>query len=254
MANVWLYSWFTCREIVICQIYGQTNFRQTDSNVQVGFWPNDSNDTKWVIETDINSGVVIVTAIHVHLESSPSQVKCVSMLGLTTTLVFVMMFVRSNSPEAPNSAPILVPCDHEIWWISLKNNKAPLLSHSKPCASFHRHMWIPTGVTVWKLGFDLCHIDHWPLTLSFCMVIILSMVITPENFMMIHTMRGILSKRCDGQRDGRKGGRTDWTIHRAAWSQLKSWIKMMSSANSRSRSEYHPLRSSLEESGSESKI
>ena len=41
-------------------------------------------------------------------------------------------------------------CDLEIWGMTLKNNRAPLLSNIKLCASFHRHMWIQTGVTVRK--------------------------------------------------------------------------------------------------------
>ena len=52
----------------------------------------------------------------------------------------------------------------------LENNRAPLLSNIKFCASFHHHMWIRTGVTVWKrpsgvmtsvtLTFDL-DLLHW---------------------------------------------------------------------------------------------
>ena len=42
------------------------------------------------------------------------------------------------------------PCDLEIWRMTLKNNRAPLLSNIKLCGSFHRHMWIQTGVTVRK--------------------------------------------------------------------------------------------------------
>ena len=43
-----------------------------------------------------------------------------------------------------------VPCDHEIWRITLEINRVPLLCCSKLCASFHSHQWIETGVTVWK--------------------------------------------------------------------------------------------------------
>ena len=43
------------------------------------------------------------------------------------------------------------PCDLEIWWMTLKNNRAPFLSNIKLYASFHHHMWIQTGVTVGKL-------------------------------------------------------------------------------------------------------
>ena len=43
-----------------------------------------------------------------------------------------------------------VPCDLKIWWITLKNNRAPLLCCFKLCASFHSHRWIQTKVTVQK--------------------------------------------------------------------------------------------------------
>ena len=123
----------------------------------------------------------------------------------------------SYSPETPNLGQIrrfLKPCDLEIWRMTLKNNRAPLLSIIKLYASFHHHMWIQTGVTVRNasvtLTFDLW---HWP----FARTSLLSMLITSENFMMIwwqeHSEKGVTDRQTDG--------RTDWTIHRAAWSQLK---------------------------------
>ena len=81
----------------------------------------------------------------------------------------------SYSPELLNlcqSQPFFVPCDLEIWRMTLKNNSAPLLCCFKLCASFHSHQWILTGVTVWKLPFwvkiddFLSHVtlkyDRWP--------------------------------------------------------------------------------------------
>ena len=43
-----------------------------------------------------------------------------------------------------------VPRDLQIWWMTLKNNRAPLLYCIKLCASFQSHRWIQTGVTVRK--------------------------------------------------------------------------------------------------------
>ena len=43
-----------------------------------------------------------------------------------------------------------VPCDLEIWRMTSKNNRAPLLCCFKLCASFHSHQWIQTGVRVRK--------------------------------------------------------------------------------------------------------
>ena len=42
------------------------------------------------------------------------------------------------------------PCDLEIWWMTSKNNRAPLLHYIKLCASFQIHRWIKTEVTVQK--------------------------------------------------------------------------------------------------------
>ena len=41
-------------------------------------------------------------------------------------------------------------CDLEIWWMTLKNNRAPFLYCFKLCASFYNHLCIWIGVTVWK--------------------------------------------------------------------------------------------------------
>ena len=69
-------------------------------------------------------------------------------------------------------------------------------------------IWVVTSVT---LTFDL-----WPW--PFAWTLPWSNVITPENFMMIrwweHSQKGVT----DGQTDRR----TENTIHRAAWSQLKT--------------------------------
>ena len=98
-----------------------------------------------------------------------------------TTLRFVHHFKAigefnwSYSPETPNlgqNQRFFVPCDLEIWWMTLKNNRAPLLYYIKICASFQSHRWIQTGVTVrkrpiWvKIGDFLSPVtlkfDGWP--------------------------------------------------------------------------------------------
>ena len=59
----------------------------------------------------------------------------------------------SYSPETLNlgqNRQFFVPVDLEIWRMTLKNNRAPLLCCIKLCASFHSHLWIPTGVIVRK--------------------------------------------------------------------------------------------------------
>ena len=57
------------------------------------------------------------------------------------------------SREMPNLGQnrwCFVPCDLEIWWMTLENNRASLLCCFKLCATFHSHWWIQTGVTVRK--------------------------------------------------------------------------------------------------------
>ena len=46
--------------------------------------------------------------------------------------------------------PFFSPCDLEIWWMTPKNNRAPLLCYFKLFASCRSHWWIQTGVTVRK--------------------------------------------------------------------------------------------------------
>ena len=83
--------------------------------------------------------------------------------------------------------------------------------------------WSYSPETV-KLGCDLCDLDLWPW--PFAWTSLLSLVITPENFMMIgwweHGQKGVTDRRTDRQTDGQTDGRTDWTIHRAAWIAAKN--------------------------------
>ena len=137
------------------------------------------------------------------------------------------------SPETSNLDQIrrfLEPCDLEIWQMTLKNNRAPLLCYFKLCASFRSHWWIHTGVTVqkrlsWVVTPVTLTFDLWPW--PFAWTSLLSLVITPRNFMMLrwweHSEKGVTDRRTDRRTDGR----TEWAIHRAASSQLKMtkhWI------------------------------
>ena len=117
----------------------------------------------------------------------------------------------SYSPETPNLGQIwrfLEPCELEIWRMTFKNNRAPLLSIIKIYASFHHHMWIQTRVTVrkrlsWVLTSVTLTFDLWPW--PFAWTSLLSLVITPENFMMIwwweHGEKGVTDRRTDGRTD-----------------------------------------------------
>ena len=58
--------------------------------------------------------------------------------------------LQSGNAQFRSKLAIFVPCDLKIWWMTLKNFKAPFLYYSKLCASFQSHGWIRTGVTVRK--------------------------------------------------------------------------------------------------------
>ena len=134
------------------------------------------------------------------------------------------LVLQSGNAQLGQNRQFFYPCDLEIWQMTLKNKRAPLLSNIKLCASFYHHMWIHTGVTVrkrlsWVLRYVTLTFDLWPW--PFAWTSLLSLIMTPENFMMIrwweHSQKGVRDRQTDRQTDGR----TDWTIHRAAWSQLK---------------------------------
>ena len=111
----------------------------------------------------------------------------------------------SYSPETPNLGQIrqfLEQCDLVIWRMTLKNNTVPLLSNIKLYASFHHHMWIQTGVTVgkqlsWVVTSVTLTFDLWPW--PFAWTLLWSLVITPENFMMIqwweHSQKGVTDRQ-----------------------------------------------------------
>ena len=56
----------------------------------------------------------------------------------------------NNLTQIGVKSSIFSPCDLEIWWMTPKNNRTPLVYYIKLCASFHCHMSIQTEVTVRK--------------------------------------------------------------------------------------------------------
>ena len=84
----------------------------------------------------------------------------------------------SYSPETLNfgqNRRFFVPCDIEIWPMTLKNNRAPILCCFKICASFHSYWLIQTWVTVRKrpnlvkidVFFQPCDLAIWRMTLKY---------------------------------------------------------------------------------------
>ena len=100
--------------------------------------------------------------------------------------------------------------------MTFKNNRPPVLSNIKLYASFHHHMWIQTGVTArkrlsWVMTSVTLTFELWPW--PFAWTSLLSLVITPENFVAIqwqeHSKKGVTDRR------------TERGVFRVAWSQLK---------------------------------
>ena len=89
-------------------------------------------------------------------------------------LEFKLELLFRNSQIRAKSS-IFRQCNHELWWMTLKNYGAPLPCYSKLCATFRNHLWIQTGVTVWsKLLIRIkvcefivtCDLKSWWMTLK----------------------------------------------------------------------------------------
>ena len=81
---------------------------------------------------------------------------------IAATSLVILIKLDSNSQ-------FFSPCDLEIWWMTLRNNRAPLLYYATHCAPLQIHRWILTRFAVWKRsirvkigGFFSC------LTLKIC--------------------------------------------------------------------------------------
>ena len=112
--------------------------------------------------------------------------------------------LQSGNAQSGSNSRFLEPCDLEIWRMTLKNNRAPLLNNIKLYTSFYHHMGIQTGVTVrkrlsWVVTSVTLTFDLWPW--PFAWTLLWSLVKTPENFMMIRWWEH-KSKRCDRQTYG----------------------------------------------------
>ena len=125
--------------------------------------------------------------------------------------------------------------------MTLKNNRVPLQSNIKLCASVHYHMWIKTWVMVrkrlrwiftsvtltfdWSLPFITSpKFPSFSSTISKVTDSLLNlenhgdMFLEPSAHMDIPSSDRHLLVWTNPQHDRR----TDWTIQRAAWSQLKT--------------------------------
>ena len=149
------------------------------------------------------------------------------------------VFENCHSDTPHNIQDINLPsyfkmaCVKSVQWPALVSNVVDVslsgesLGYWTACNNVKRYCTVPYCAYVnsnWryspetaKLGFDLCDLDLWP----FAWTPLLSLVITTENFMMIrwweHSEKGVTDRQMD------------WTIHRAAWLQLKRYICILPS-------------------------
>ena len=119
----------------------------------------------------------------------------------------------SGNAQIGSNLKIFAFCILEILRMTLKNNRAPLLSNIKLCASFHHHIWIQTGVTVrkwlsWVLTSVTLTFDLWPW--PFAWTSLLSLVIT-QKISWWYDHGNIVKKVW--QADRRTDGRTDGLNH-----------------------------------------
>ena len=74
----------------------------------------------------------------------------------------------SNLTQIGFQSSIFQPCDLEIWLMTSKNYRAPLLHYIKLCALLQSHRWIQTKVTVRKRSIRAKMGDFLPrVTLKF---------------------------------------------------------------------------------------
>ena len=144
---------------------------------------------------------------------------------------FKLELQSGNAQFGSKSAIFFVLCDLEIWQMTLEKNRTTLLCYFKLCASCRNHLWIQTAVIIRKppnwdqICFDLCDLDFWHLTLTFCMD---NTSVNGNNFRMIRWQEHCQKVwRTDGQTDGRTDGQGERSVVRVAWLQLKCIIRSL---------------------------
>ena len=98
-----------------------------------------------------------------HRFFSPCDLEIWCMTSKTRQIWGIWKLWQAYSSETPNLGQnrwCFVPCDLDIRWMTLENNRASLLCCLKLCATFHNHRWIQTGVTVRKCPIWV-KIDHF---------------------------------------------------------------------------------------------
>ena len=114
--------------------------------------------------------------------------------------------LQSGNAQSGSNSTIFRAVYLEIWRMTVTNNRAPLLSNIKLCASFHHDLWIQTGVTVrnrlsWLLTSVTLTLKLWPW--PFAWTSLLSLVTTQLKIPGWYDDGNIVKKvwRTDGRTD-----------------------------------------------------
>ena len=82
------------------------------------------------------------------------SLKCLTLLNARSNKANLRDLIAATNlvilPKLNSNHRFFHPCHLEIWWMTPKSKRAPLLYCIKLCASFQIHQWFLSGVTVWK--------------------------------------------------------------------------------------------------------
>ena len=107
----------------------------------------------------------------VHNEATLRNLIAATGLRILLKIGFNSLISWPVLPSLDSNLWFLGPCYLQIWWITSKNNRVPLLYFVKLWASFQRHWWVQTWVTVQKCSMRVrignfvrvtLNFDGWP--------------------------------------------------------------------------------------------
>ena len=162
--------------------------------------------------------VNFVSSVTLKFDDDLEKQKDILTMLLQTQCIISQPSVNSNwsySLETPNSGQnwqVFVPCDLEIWQMTLKNNRAPLLCYFKLSASLHSHWPIRAEVTVWKRPIWIKFDDFF----ASCDLEILQMYLKNTHSSFMHHFKAIGEFRFEWQSENAQIG-SNLTTFRHLW-------------------------------------
>ena len=127
--------------------------------------------------------------------------------------------LQSTKAQFGSNRRYIVLCHYETWQMTSKHNRA--LGYATVTFEFKpelrsRHAKIGAKFVLTSVTFTF---DLWPL--PFAWTPLLSIGITPANFIMIHRQEHKRGWQTDGRTDEQTDGKSERSVLRAAWSHLK---------------------------------